>query len=271
MGKYAKGKPFVNFLKGESMRQKLIAGNWKMNCLKSDGLSLAQSVITHISETNALPVEVLICPPMSLLGLICELPHTGLKIGSEDVAVAPKSFGAFTGDISAEMVKDLGADYAIVGHSERRTMHHETNDVVKTKALNAIQAGLRAIICIGETETERETGRTLEVVAKQIQESVPTSATAENCVIAYEPVWAIGTGKTPTTDDVAEVHAAIRQELTDLLGADIANKMRVLYGGSVKPSNAKELLSVENVDGALIGGASLKIEDFWGIVSSQLL
>ena len=252
------------------MRQKLIAGNWKMNCLKADGLALAKAVAEKTAAAGDMPIEVLICPPMSLLGLVCDLPHAGLKIGSEDVAEAPKSFGAFTGDVSAEMVKDLGADYAIVGHSERRTLHGETDTVVKTKAENAIKAGLRAIICIGETEAERDEGRALKVVATQIKGSVPAIATAENCVIAYEPVWAIGTGKTPTVADVAEVHAAIRKELTDLLGAEIANGMRVLYGGSVKPSNAKELLAVDNVDGALIGGASLKVEDFWAIAESQL-
>lgn len=252
------------------MRQKLIAGNWKMNCLKSDGIALARAVAEKVANTGSMPIEVLICPPMSLLGLICELPHSGLKIGSEDVAETPKPFGAFTGDVSAEMVKDLGADYAIVGHSERRTLHGESDNVVKTKAENAIKAGLKAIICIGETEIERDEGRALQVVADQIKGSVPMMATAENCVIAYEPVWAIGTGKTPTVADVAEVHAAIRAELSDLLGTEIADGMRVLYGGSVKPSNAKELLAVDNVDGALIGGASLKVDDFWAIAESQL-
>ncbi|MGN1062743.1 MAG: triose-phosphate isomerase [Alphaproteobacteria bacterium] len=252
------------------MRQKLIAGNWKMNGLKADGLALARAVADKVNAAAPLPFEVLICPPMSLLGLVCEVPHAGLHIGAEDVAAAPKSFGAFTGDVSAEMVADLGADYAIVGHSERRTLHRETNEIVKTKAQNAIRAGLKVIICIGETEAEREASLALRVVAEQIKGSVPSEATAENCVIAYEPVWAIGTGKTPTVADVAEVHTAIRQELAHLLGAVTAEGMRILYGGSVKPSNAKELLAVENVDGALIGGASLKADDFWAIAASQL-
>lgn len=252
------------------MRQKLIAGNWKMNGLKADGLALAKAVAEKVAAAGSLPIEVLICPPMSLLGLVCEIPHQGLHIGAEDVAEAPKSFGAFTGDVSAEMVADLGADYTIVGHSERRTLHHETNEIVKTKAVNAIKAGLKVIICIGETEAERDAGQALNVVAAQIEGSVPAEATAENCVIAYEPVWAIGTGKTPTVADVAEVHAAIRKELGDLLGTHVADGMRVLYGGSVKPTNAKELLAVENVDGALIGGASLKADDFWAIAASQL-
>lgn len=251
------------------MRRKLIAGNWKMNELKSAGLELAQAVFDKCAGQE-LPFDVLICPPMSLVGLVADLPHENVCVGSQDVAETPKTNGAFTGDVSAEMVKDLGATHAIVGHSERRTMHHETDAVVCQKAKNAIEAGLVAVVCIGETETERENGEALSVVSRQIKESVPLNATAENCVIAYEPVWAIGTGKTPTTADVAEVHAAIRQELTGLLGEKVADKMRVLYGGSVKPSNAKELLAVDNVDGALIGGASLKIDDFWGIASTQL-
>lgn len=250
------------------MRKKLIAGNWKMNEMKAEGIALAQAVADKCVQD--LPFDVLICPPMSLLGLVADLPHANVSIGAQDVAETTKATGAFTGDVSAPMIKDLGATHAIVGHSERRTLHHETDEVVRQKAQNAIDAGLTAVICIGETEAEREAGQALSVVARQIQHSVPLSATAENTVIAYEPVWAIGTGKTPTTADVAEMHTAIRAELTALLGKEIADKMRVLYGGSVKPANAKELLAVDNVDGALIGGASLKIEDFWGIASTQL-
>lgn len=252
------------------MRQKLIAGNWKMNCLKAEAIALVAGIEQKVAAAGALPFEVLICPPMSVLCAVCDAPHAGINVGAQDIAQTPNSFGAFTGDISGEMVKDLGATYTLVGHSERRTMHHESDVVVKEKAINAVKAGLKVVICIGETEAEREAGETLSVVATQIKGSVPTDSTAENTVIAYEPVWAIGTGKTPTVVDVAEVHAAIRKDLTDLLGAEVANKMRVLYGGSVKPSNAKELLAVDNVDGALIGGASLKVEDFWGIAASQL-
>ena len=249
------------------MRRKLIAGNWKMNCLKNDGIALAKAVFEKTNGT--LPFDVLICPPMSLLGTIAELPHT-IGVGSQDVAVAPKSMGAFTGDVSAEMVKDLGATHTLVGHSERRAMHGETDEVVRTKSENAIKAGLIAVICVGETLEEREAGKAIDVVTSQIRGSVPAIATAENCVIAYEPVWAIGTGKIPTMGDVAEIHGAVRTELVKVLGQDIADKMRVLYGGSVKPSNAKELLSVSDVDGALIGGASLKAEDFWAIAETQL-
>ena len=248
------------------MRRKLIAGNWKMNELKADGLALARAVFEKAH--GDLPFDVLVCPPMSLLGLVAELPHT-VCIGAQDVAVAPKAVGAYTGDVSAEMVRDLGATHTIVGHSERRAMHGETDAVVRTKAERAIGANLTAVICVGETLQEREAGQAIDVVRTQIRGSVPATATAENCVIAYEPVWAIGTGKVPTTADVAEIHAAIRQELTQVLGATIADQMRILYGGSVKPSNAAELLSVPNVDGALIGGASLKVADFWAIAETQ--
>ena len=249
------------------MRRKLIAGNWKMNMFQADGLALAKAVFDK--TTGDLPFDVLICPPMSLLASVAALPHK-VGVGAQDVAVAPKATGAFTGDISAEMVRDLGASHTIVGHSERRAMHHEDDAVVRAKAERAIGAGLIPVICVGETLAEREAGRALSVVTDQIRGSVPGAATAENCVIAYEPVWAIGTGKVPTTADVAEIHGAIRAELKNLLGETIANGMRILYGGSVKPSNAQELLSTPDVDGALIGGASLKIDDFWGIASTQL-
>ena len=168
------------------------------------------------------------------------------------------------------MIKDLGATWTLVGHSERRQYHHETDAVVQQKAENAINAGLTVVICIGETLDEREAGQALAVVQRQVAESVPASATDVNTVIAYEPVWAIGTGKVPTTDDVAQVHAAIRAKLAEKLGANIAENMRILYGGSVKPENAKELLSVPNVDGALIGGASLKAESFWAIAQAVM-
>ncbi len=252
------------------MRRKLIAGNWKMNGLKENGFALAKGIFDECRLSQPLPFDVLVCPPISLLGMISSMENSCVAVGAQDVAVTQKDFGAFTGDVSAEMVRNLGATYTLVGHSERRTMHGETNAVVQSKAVNAMEHGLTAVICIGETEAERDSGKALSVVCEQIRGSVPTNATADNCVIAYEPVWAIGTGKVPTTEDVAEMHAAIRAELTTLLGADVADGMRVLYGGSVKPSNAAELLSVPNVDGALIGGASLKVEDFWGIAKTQI-
>ena len=177
--------------------------------------------------------------------------------------------GAHTGDISPAMLKDLGCQYVIVGHSERRTNHKETNEVVLKKAQAAINAGLKVIICIGETEKERDSGKTISVCTKQIMESVPMISTGVNTVIAYEPVWAIGTGRTPTTAEVEEVHAALRKVISKKLGKATANKMRILYGGSMKPSNAKGLLSLPDVDGGLIGGASLKVADFMAIAAAK--
>jgi len=252
------------------MRRKLIAGNWKMNGLKEDSLALAQAIFSKSANQTNKNFDVLICPPMNVLGLVAALPHNDVFIGSQDVAETTKPNGAFTGDVSAVMVKDLGATWTLVGHSERRQYHHETDAVVRQKAENAIAAGLTVVICIGETLEEREAGRALEVVQRQVAESVPANATDINTVIAYEPVWAIGTGKVPTTDDVAQVHAAVRAKLAEKLGAGIAENMRILYGGSVKPENAKELLSVSDVDGALIGGASLKADSFWAIAESVM-
>ena len=248
------------------MRKKLIAGNWKMNGLKADARALA---VAGVSKATAdMPFDMLVCPPMNVLGYVAELPHDNVFVGAQDVAETAKPSGAFTGDISAHMVRDLGATWTLVGHSERRQYHGETNAIVKQKALNAINEELTVIICIGETLAEREAGRAVDVVRQQTRECVPAEATPENCVIAYEPVWAIGTGKVPTTADVAEIHAAVRNELAQVLGAEKADKMRILYGGSVKPENAQELLNVENVDGALIGGASLKADSFWAIANA---
>jgi len=188
-----------------------------------------------------------------------------LLVGGQDCHA--KAAGAHTGDISAEMLKDAGATAVIVGHSERRADHGETDAMVRTKAEAAHRAGLVAIVCVGETAAERKEGKTLAVVTGQLAGSLPNGATAANTIVAYEPVWAIGTGLTPTAQDVAEVHAAARQALVERYG-DEGRRMRILYGGSVKPSNARELMSVANVNGALVGGASLKAEDFLGIVSA---
>ena len=250
------------------MRKKLIAGNWKMNGLKADAKALANAVFSKASTD--MPFDVLVCPPMNVLGFVAELPHDNVFIGAQDVAETVKPDGAFTGDVSARMVRDLGATWTLVGHSERRQYHGETNAVVKQKAVNAMAEGLTAVICIGETLAEREAGQAVEVVRRQTRDCVPAEAMAENCVIAYEPVWAIGTGKVPTTADVAEIHAAVREELAHILGAEKAENMRILYGGSVKPENAKELLNVPNVDGALIGGASLKADSFWAIAETLM-
>jgi triosephosphate isomerase len=208
----------------------------------------------------------MICPPATLVAALAgAAAGSSLLVGGQNCHA--KAAGAHTGDISAEMLKDAGATAVIVGHSERRADHGETDAIVRTKAEAAHRAGLAAIVCVGETAAERKEGKTLAVVTGQLAGSLPNGATAMNTVVAYEPVWAIGTGLTPTAQDVAEVHATARQALVERYG-DEGRRMRILYGGSVKPSNARELLSVANVNGALVGGASLKAEDFLGIVSA---
>jgi triosephosphate isomerase len=242
--------------------RKLIAGNWKMNCLKADGVALARELGIRYAEEDEPAFDMLVCPPFTLISTIGEaIAGSGLMLGGQDCH--PQTKGAHTGDVAAEMLKDLGCSHVIVGHSERRTDHGEIDLVVSEKAKAAHRAGLVAIICIGETEAERDAGETLNVCSRQIAGSVPDDATAENTVIAYEPVWAIGTGRTPTNEDVAEVHGHIRAELSRKVAN--ADDVRILYGGSVKGSNAGELMSIPNVDGALVGGASLKADDFWTI------
>ena len=243
----------------------LVAGNWKMNGTSASLNELRAIGHGFMSGLDA-ETDVLICPPATLLARVADiLATTPVKVGGQDCH--PKESGAHTGDISAEMLKDAGASHVITGHSERRTDHGETDAVVRAKAEAAWRAGIVAIICIGESRTERELGATLDILSRQIAGSVPPAATHANTVIAYEPVWAIGTGLTPTAADVAEAHAHIRAELRELLSAESA-RIRILYGGSVKPSNAAELLGVNNVDGALVGGASLKAADFLGIAES---
>ncbi|MDI9848708.1 triose-phosphate isomerase [Rhodoblastus sp. 17X3] len=239
----------------------LAAGNWKMNGLKA---SLAE--ISAIAEAAAATpgADVLICPPATLISAAVETAGGKLAIGGQDCHA--KASGAHTGDISAEQLKDAGATFAIVGHSERRADHGESDAIVRAKAEGALRAGLVAIVCVGETHLQREAGQTLAIVGGQLAGSLPHGATAANLVVAYEPVWAIGTGLTPTPQDVAEVHGFIRRELIDLL-PDHGAAVRILYGGSVKASNAAELMAVENVNGALVGGASLTARDFVGIVS----
>jgi triosephosphate isomerase len=243
----------------------LVAGNWKMN---GTGTSLNQLLMIGNGFMSGLDAETeaLVCVPATLLTRAAEiLSRTPVHVGGEDCHA--EESGAHTGDISAEMLKDAGASHVIVGHSERRADHGEDDATVHAKAAAAWRAGLVAIVCIGETRAEREAGATLDVLSRQIAGSVPVSATAANTILAYEPVWAIGTGLTPTAADVAEAHAHIRARLVEKLGPAAA-KIRILYGGSVKPSNARELLSVANVDGALVGGASLKAADFLGIAES---
>lgn len=246
------------------VRKTLIAGNWKMNCLLEDGVALAKGVALEVKKAARKDCEFLICPPFTLLTSAKKaIKGSRVMLGAQDCHFNTK--GAHTGDVSPEMLKDLGCQYVILGHSERRTDHKETNELIAKKAQAAINAGLKVIICIGETEQERDNGETIKVCTSQIMGSVPEESTYQNTVIAYEPVWAIGTGKTPTTAEVQDVHAAIRKVVSKKLGRANANKMRILYGGSMKPSNAKELLALPDVDGGLIGGASLKVSDFIAI------
>ncbi len=244
----------------------LVAGNWKMNGLGA-GLGEAVKVAEAISVKGfAAETDVMICPPATLLmTLAARTVATRLLAGAQDCHA--KASGAHTGDISAEMLKEAGAKAVIVGHSERRADHAETDVIVRAKCEAVHRAGLVAIVCIGETAAERKSGQTLEIVRRQLAGSLPGGCTAASTVVAYEPVWAIGTGLTPTAADVAEVHAVIRAELVRRFGPE-GEAMRLLYGGSVKASNAKELMGVANVDGALVGGASLKADDFLGIVAA---
>lgn len=242
--------------------RKLAAGNWKMN-----GTASSLSEVAALVQAHPAPgCEMLLCPPATLLGAMATTAKgTALQVGGQDCHA--KASGAHTGDISALMLRDAGASHVILGHSERRADHGETDAQVLAKAEAAIAAGLIAVVCIGETEAERDAGRTLDVVGTQLHGSVPAGATAATLVIAYEPVWAIGTGRTPTIPEIAEVHAFLRARLTARIG-DQAAGVRLLYGGSVKPSNAAEIFAVPHVDGALVGGASLKASDFGAIVAA---
>jgi len=243
----------------------LVAGNWKMNGL-SASLGELKAMRTGVDEGGAGIAEVAICPPATLIAQAVYTVKGGkIAIGGQNCHSAVS--GAHTGDISAVMIKDAGAAYVIVGHSERRADHAETDAQVKAKAEAALTAGLTAIVCVGETRAEREAGDAIPVVTGQLRGSLPPAGTPETLVVAYEPIWAIGTGLTPTANDVAEMHAAIRALLGELYG-EAGGKLRILYGGSVKPANAKELLGLANVDGALVGGASLKAADLLAIASA---
>jgi triosephosphate isomerase (TIM) len=243
------------------MPKTLIAGNWKMNGL-AESLTEVDALAASL-KMQAPQCEVLICPPSTLIDRMRQrLIGTPVAVGAQDCHA--KASGAHTGDISVAMLADAGASAVIVGHSERRADHGETSPTVRAKAEAVIGMGLTAIICIGETEAQRDAGQTLTIVLGQLAESIPDAGNASTMVIAYEPVWAIGTGRTPTVADVATVHAAIRGALVQRLGDGAG--VRILYGGSVKPDNARELMAVANVNGALVGGASLKAKDFLGII-----
>ena len=239
-------------------RMPLIAGNWKMHGLK-DALGFFDELAASgaVSEGR----EILVCPPATLLAATVQAAHKhGFRIGGQDCHT--ESAGAHTGDISAEMLRDAGADYVIVGHSERRADHGEADDLVRAKAKAAGRAGLTPIICVGETVADREAGREEDVVGRQLAGSIPAGLAPTGYVIAYEPVWAIGTGRTASTGDIAAMHAFIRSSVPD------GEQVRILYGGSVKPENAQEILALHDVDGALVGGASLQAESFAAIAKS---
>jgi triosephosphate isomerase len=234
----------------------LIAGNWKMNGRQADGLALAEAIRAGAGDMAA---ELLLCPPATLIALVGEkIRGTGIALGGQDCHWAAS--GPHTGDIAAPMLADLGCRYVILGHSERRHGHGETDAMVKSKAAAALAAGLIAIICLGETEAERDRGEAEAVVGRQLEGSLPEGASPDKVVVAYEPVWAIGTGKTPSDADIVAVHGLLRRDLA--ASYPEADSFRLLYGGSVKPGNCEEILGLANVDGALVGGASLKEQEF---------
>jgi len=246
----------------------LVAGNWKMNCLREDAKTLANDVAAQHKEAGSISCDVLVCPPFHLLTEVAAaVAGSGVQLGAQTCHTGVS--GAHTGDVSAEMIADCGATYVIVGHSERRADHAESDADVRARAEAGHRAGLKAIVCIGETEAQRDAGNALAVVESQIANSMPDAATAENTVVAYEPVWAIGTGRTANTDEITEVHDHIRSLLVARFG-DEGRGMRVLYGGSMKAENADAIMAVENVNGGLIGGAALKAETFWPIVKAAL-
>jgi triosephosphate isomerase len=241
----------------------LIAGNWKMNGLAAV-LTEARAVAAAIGATGA---RVAICPPATLIERMRSvLAGSAVLLGGQDCS--PEASGAFTGDIAAEMLADAGASLVILGHSERRAGHGETDELVARKAVAALRAGLEPIICVGETIDQRQAGDALAVVTGQVRGSLPRELDRRAFSVAYEPVWAIGTGLTPTLAEIAEMHAAIRAVIVDQFGAEDGGKVPILYGGSVKPSNAAEILHAAEVGGALVGGASLKAEDFLGIIDA---
>lgn len=248
------------------MVRPLIAGNWKMNGT-NDMLTVVSDVVAGLNTRSA-GADCLLCPPATLLHRAAVAAQgSELSVGGQDCHF--ESSGAHTGDMSAEMIADAGGQYVIVGHSERRTDHHENDEIVAKKAVAATTAGLVPIICVGETLKQREAGETLDVIGEQISNSVPESVRDSGFVVAYEPVWAIGTGKVATSEQVDEVHNFIRTQLVQRFG-DTGAGVRILYGGSMKPGNAAELLALENVNGGLIGGASLKAADFLAIYDAGI-
>lgn len=243
------------------MRRKLAAGNWKMN-----GTSAELGEVDLLAKAHSAPgVDVLLCPPATLLSRMSDIAAP-IETGGQDCHA--ETSGAHTGDVSAEMLRDAGATFVILGHSERREDHEESDKDVREKARAALDAGLKVIICVGETLEEREAANTLDIIGGQLAGSIPDMVTGETLVVAYEPIWAIGTGKIPSLDQIGEVHDFIRLRLEKRFGAGVGRSTRILYGGSVKPDNAAEIFAVSNVDGALVGGASLRAADFSPIITA---
>jgi triosephosphate isomerase len=245
-----------------NLRKHLIAGNWKMN-----GTLDSISEILKIDKLcNGYEVDIALCLPNTIISKANEhISHKKLVIGAQNCH--HDESGAYTGDVSAKMLKDAGAKIIIVGHSERRQNYKETNEIVNKKAVSIIKSALQTIICVGETEEEKNMGLTNKIVCTQLENSMPSISDENNTVIAYEPIWAIGTGRIPTIKEIEVVHKELRSLVSKIKGIDTANKMRILYGGSVKPNNAKDIFDLDDVDGALVGGASLKSDDFMGIIN----
>ncbi len=245
----------------------IVLGNWKMNGLRAEGEALVRDLLEGFDDRTG-PGTLGVCPPATLLTVVGGLlADRGIRLGGQDCAVEPS--GAYTGDLSASMLRDAGCDFTLIGHSERRHGHGESDALIKAKSEAAFGVGLDVVLCIGETEAEWEAGGTIVVLDRQLEDSLPEGATAGNLIVAYEPVWAIGTGKTPTMDDIARTHAHLRSRLKSLVstGADLP----ILYGGSVKAANAGEILAIDDVDGALVGGASLKADEFLAILAAGQL
>ena len=244
----------------------LIAGNWKMNGV-SHSLEELSELAQLLTTGEAPRAVVVVCPPATLLSAVAaQGASSGILAGGQDCHI--EAFGAHTGDISAPMLADAGAQFVIVGHSERRADHGDTDDIVREKAMAAIGSGLKPIICVGETEAQRDEGTAESVVAEQLARSIPDAAEHHEVIVAYEPIWAIGTGRTPTLEEIRQMHANIRARLLDRFGMSRGESFRILYGGSLKPANAREILGVENVNGGLVGGASLLAKDFYTIISA---
>jgi triosephosphate isomerase len=245
-------------------RRKIVAGNWKMNGTISSLEQISQ-LPNLITKNNC---EVIICPPSTLLmSAISVVKNTSIEIGSQNCH--EKNSGAYTGEIAPKMLAEIGVTVGIVGHSERREYHYETNELVQRKAKALHQINLKSIICIGETEAQKKNGETIAVIKSQLSQSLPITANDQNTIIAYEPIWAIGSGETPTIGDIREVHRILRNYVAEITNDDMAAKIRIVYGGSVNTENCSEILRVENVDGALVGGASLLSSSFSTIINSS--